>query len=151
MPWEIKEKNLFILIIKMLFSLLAPSYRQQLVLVLSFYWDIETKFLANRVAYFWGLFAKILLLLDWTGGGTLFIAWNVSPWMKTDMHVKVEIYYPQPRYDSTQNMWAQVTQTQLFLFSFDHHSFSFFNERRKQKYFLWQANFRNRSAMQTCV
>ena len=47
-----KENNLFTVIIKIEISLLAPSSRQQLVLVLCFYRVIETRLLTNQRAYF---------------------------------------------------------------------------------------------------
>jgi len=49
---ENKENNLLTLIMKCKFSLLAPSLRQQLELVLCFYRVIETRFLTNQCAYF---------------------------------------------------------------------------------------------------
>ena len=44
------------------FSLLAPSLLQQLVLVLCFYWVIETWFLTNQCAYFLRVVFEYLFL-----------------------------------------------------------------------------------------
>jgi len=54
----------------------------------------------------------------------------------------------------TLHIWIyHMTQTQLFLFSFNHHCFSFwclcFDKRRKQKYILRKANIKNSTCNKT--